>query len=65
MLILTRKSGEAVCIGRAIKVRILEIRGDRVRLGIEADRAIPVVREEIAGRYPAWAQAAEEEHDPA
>lgn len=47
MLILTRKSGEAVRIGDSITIRIIEIRGNQVRLGVEAPKNISVHREEI------------------
>ena len=47
MLVLTRKPGEAVRIGRDLIIRIKEIKGKQVRLGIEAPATIPVYREEI------------------
>jgi carbon storage regulator len=47
MLILTRKSGEGIRIGDAITLRIIEIRGNQVRLGIEAPKNISVHREEV------------------
>lgn len=47
MLILTRKKDECIIINGTIRVMVVEIRGDKVRLGIEADEAIPVHREEI------------------
>ena len=47
MLILTRKEGEAIRIGAKMVVHLLEIRGDRVRLGIEGPRDVPVVRTEL------------------
>lgn len=50
MLILTRRVGEAICIGDEIEVRILSIRGGQTRLGIVAPKAIPVHREEIYER---------------
>lgn len=50
MLCLSRKSGEAIRINSDIVVRVLEVRGDEVRLGIEADKAIPVLREEVYQR---------------
>jgi carbon storage regulator len=46
MLVLTRQKHEAIRIGD-IKVSIVEIRGDRVRLGIEAPLDVPVHREEV------------------
>lgn len=47
MLILTRKIGEAIIIQDDISVRVLEIRGRQVRLGIDAPKECPVHREEI------------------
>ncbi|MFN3201817.1 MAG: carbon storage regulator CsrA [Bradymonadia bacterium] len=47
MLTLTRKIGEALCIGDDIKVVVKEIRGKQVRLGIQAPTEIYVCREEL------------------
>ncbi len=48
MLVLTRKRGEALVIGDdAVVVRVLEVSGDQVRLGIDAPRSVGVLREEI------------------
>jgi len=47
MLILTRKRYQSVMIGDDIKVTILDVSGDQVRVGIDAPRTIPVHREEI------------------
>ena len=47
MLVITRKSGEGICLGDDVKITVLEITGSTVRLGIEASREIPVYREEI------------------
>ncbi len=47
MLILTRKPGETVRIGTDIKVQVLEVKGNQIRLGIDAPRSIAVHREEI------------------
>jgi carbon storage regulator len=47
MLILTRRVGESVVIGDDIVVTVVEVRGDAIRLGIEAPRAVDVHREEI------------------
>lgn len=47
MLILTRKSGEAIRIGDEVTLKIIEIRGNQVRLGVEAPRDLQVHREEI------------------
>jgi carbon storage regulator len=47
MLILTRKLGEAVNIGSEIKVTVLDIKGNSVRIGVEAPRQVAVHRSEI------------------
>lgn len=49
MLVLSRKEMEDIVIGDIV-VRVVEIRGDRVRIGIEADRDVPVHRREILER---------------
>ena len=46
MLVLSRKQGQRVCIGDDIEVTVLDIRGSRVRLGVNAPRHVPVDREE-------------------
>jgi carbon storage regulator len=47
MLVLSRKPGESVVVGDGIVVTIVEIRGDRVRLGVEAPQNVPVHRREV------------------
>ncbi len=47
MLILTRKAGESITIGDNVRVIILEMKGNQVRVGIDAPRSIPVYREEL------------------
>lgn len=47
MLILSRKRGEAILLGDDIQVIVMEIKSDKVRLGIEAPRGVKVHREEI------------------
>ena len=47
MLVLTRHKDEAIMIGDGIKIIVVEIRGDKVRLGIEAPREVPVHRQEV------------------
>ncbi len=47
MLVLSRKKNEKIRIGDDIEVMIVEMRGDKVRLGIVAPREIPVHREEV------------------
>jgi carbon storage regulator len=47
LLILTRRAGESVVIADNIIVTVVEVRGEAVRLGIEAPRSVDVHREEI------------------
>jgi carbon storage regulator len=47
MLVLTRKSNQSIMIGDEIEVSVLSIIGDKVRIGIQAPRAIPVFRKEV------------------
>jgi carbon storage regulator len=53
MLVLTRKIGEAIAIGDEIKVKLLEIKGGQIKLGIEAPHRISVHREEVFTRIMA------------
>lgn len=50
MLILARKVGEAIAIDEEIKIRVLEIKGGQVKLGVEAPSHVAVHREEIYNR---------------
>lgn len=47
MLVLTRRRGEAIVVGDDVKIVILEVNGDQVRLGVEAPRSVSVHREEV------------------
>lgn len=47
MLILSRRGGERVKIGESVTVTVLGVRGNQVRLGVDAPRSIAVHREEI------------------
>lgn len=47
MLVLTRKLHQSLFIGGEIRVTVLEVRGEQVRLGIEAPRSVAVQREEV------------------
>lgn len=47
MLVLTRRVGEAIAIDKEIWVTVLEIQGNRVRLGFTAPESIRVVRDEL------------------
>ena len=47
MLVLTRKSNQSIMIGDDVEVSVLAITGEKVRLGIEAPKSIPVFRKEV------------------
>jgi carbon storage regulator len=47
MLVLTRKSNQSIMIGDDIEVSVLAIMGEKVRIGIEAPRSVPVFRKEV------------------
>lgn len=48
MLVLSRKKNESIVIAGDIVITIVEVRGDKVRLGIEAPKDVPVHRQEVA-----------------
>ena len=48
MLVLSRKENESIVIDGRIKVTVVEIKGGRIRLGIEAPQDVPVLRAELA-----------------
>ncbi len=47
MLVLTRKSNQSIMIGDDIEVSVLAIMGEKVRIGIQAPRNVPVFRKEV------------------
>jgi len=47
MLVLTRKSNQSIMIGDEIEISVLSVVGDKVRLGIQAPRSVPVYRREV------------------
>lgn len=65
---LSRQRGESVMIGDNIIVTIVDIRGDKVRLGIEAPSEIPVHRQEvyeaIQRNNERWSKGADESKNP-
>jgi len=48
MLVLSRKLGEKVVIGNGITITVVEVKGNRVRLGIDAPKKVRVLRAELA-----------------
>jgi carbon storage regulator len=47
MLVLSRRANESIVIGGDVVVTVLEVRGDQVRLGIDAPKSVTVHREEV------------------
>lgn len=47
MLVLSRKRGESIVINSDITITVLDIRGDKIRIGIEAPENVPVHRKEV------------------
>ena len=60
MLILTRRVGETVVIGEEISVTVLGVKGNQIRLGINAPRDVSVHRQEIFDRIQNEVHAAKE-----
>ena len=50
MLVLTRRLGESIVIADEIRVTVVSVRGDRIRLGIEAPRSVCIERHEVHDR---------------
>ena len=53
MLVLTRKPGEAIVIGNGITVTVVEVKGERVRLGFSAPLEVTIHREELQQKIEA------------
>ncbi len=47
MLALTRKKGESLVVNNNIEITVLEIRGDQIKIGIQAPKAVPIYRKEV------------------
>lgn len=52
MLVLTRRIGEEIVIADDIRVRVVGVKGERVRLGITAASSVPVIRQELLAQAP-------------
>ena len=61
MLILTRRISESVIIGDEVKITVLGVKGNQVRLGIDAPKTVSVHREEIYQRIQQEKQGGESE----
>jgi carbon storage regulator len=58
MLILSRKTNEKIMIGEDISISIIEIRGDQVRIGVDAPKSVKVFRQEVFDAIKAENKAA-------
>lgn len=47
MLVLSRRPGQSIVVGNQVVVTVLEVRGDQVRIGVDAPREVQVHREEV------------------
>ena len=47
MLALTRKKGESLVVNNNIEITVLEIRGDQIKIGIQAPKDVPIYRKEV------------------
>lgn len=68
MLVLSRKKNESIVINDDITIVVVEIRGDKVRLGVEAPKEVPVHRREVFDairRNEAMPETKEADADPA
>ena len=69
MLVLSKKKNESIVINNDITIVVVEIRGDKVRLGVEAPKEVPVHRREVYDAIRRSDQSAQEkaptEADPA
>ena len=52
MLVLTRRLGEEIVIAEDIRVTVVSVKGERVRLGITAAPSVPIIRQELLGQPP-------------
>lgn len=63
MLILTRRLGESLMIGEDVKLIVLGVKGNQVRIGVEAPKNVAVHREEIYARIKAEEKQQHSEED--
>lgn len=58
MLVLSRRPGESIMVGNDITITVIEVRGDQIRIGIDAPREVQVHREEVVRELEAQNTAA-------
>jgi carbon storage regulator len=63
MLILSRKINEKIKIGEDITLTIIEVRGEQVKVGVEAPKNVKVFRQEVFNAIQSENQAAAESHN--
>jgi carbon storage regulator len=63
VLVLTRKSNQSIMIGDDIEISVLAIMGEKVRIGIQAPRSVPVFRREVYVEIQEGQDAADEHAD--
>ena len=65
MLVLTRKSNQSIMIGDEIEISVLAVMGEKVRIGIQAPRSVPVFRKEVYLEIQQDREAGEGSNPPA
>jgi carbon storage regulator len=65
MLVLSRKKNESIVINNDITIVVVEIRGDKVRLGVEAPKEVPVHRREVYDAIKRSEQSSDDSAKPA
>jgi carbon storage regulator len=63
VLVLTRKSNQSIMIGDHIEISVLAVMGEKVRIGIEAPRSVPVFRREVYVEIQEKQDTADERED--
>ena len=54
MLVLSRKVNERILIGDDVVITVVDVQGQKIRIGIEAPKALPIVREELRRRETSY-----------
>ncbi len=63
MLVLSRKKNESIVIDGNIVITVVEVRGDKVRIGIEAPSEVPVTRPEAKNKRPQGSNETQQPED--